>query len=93
MQWNSTYGGVYNDWTNSIVQTIDGGYVLAGGTTSYGAGSTDFWLVRVSADISEFPTLAVPITVVTTVTTIMIAAKTKSRARAKRYLMPRARNT
>ncbi len=46
MQWNKTYGGTGYDQCNSVVQTSDGGYAMAGSTTSYGAGSDDFWLVK-----------------------------------------------
>ena len=49
-QWNQTYGGASNnDEAWSLVQTGDGGYALAGYTTSYGAGSSDFWLVKTDA--------------------------------------------
>ena len=44
--WNHTYGGKGNDVAFSVVQTTDGGYALAGDTTSFGAGSWDFWLVK-----------------------------------------------
>jgi hypothetical protein len=47
--WNKTYGGTGDDRATSIVQTRDGGYVLAGSTTSFGAGSGDFWLVKTDA--------------------------------------------
>jgi hypothetical protein len=50
MEWNKTYGGTGNEWTLSVVQTIDGGYTLAGYTDSFGAGSYDLWLVRTDAD-------------------------------------------
>ncbi len=46
MQWNKTYGGTGYDYAYSVVQTGDGGYALAGGTASLGAGSLDFWLIE-----------------------------------------------
>ena len=49
MQWNNTYGGTENDVAFSVVQTGDGGYALAGYTQSFGAGYTDFWLVKTDA--------------------------------------------
>ena len=45
-QWNKTYGGAGDDFACSVVETGDGGYALAGGTASFGAGSFDFWLVK-----------------------------------------------
>ena len=49
IKWNRTYGGLLNDRVDSLVTTGDGGYVLAGSTTSFGAGSTDVWLVKVDS--------------------------------------------
>jgi len=46
MQWNKTYGGADLDLAYSMIQTLDGGYAIAGETSSYGAGSDDFWLVK-----------------------------------------------
>ncbi|MCJ7423483.1 hypothetical protein MUP01_04340, partial [Candidatus Bathyarchaeota archaeon] len=45
-QWNKSYGGTNYDQPCALVQTGDGGYALAGGTDSFGAGSRDFWLVK-----------------------------------------------
>jgi len=45
-EWNKTFGGTGGDYAKSVQQTSDGGYALAGGTDSYGAGSSDFWLVK-----------------------------------------------
>ena len=46
MEWNQTYGGPEFDYANSLIETSDGGYAIAGGTSSFGVGETDFWLVK-----------------------------------------------
>jgi ABC-type transport system substrate-binding protein len=45
-QWNRTYGGSDDDSADSLIQTSDGGYAIAGSTNSFGAGGADFWLVK-----------------------------------------------
>lgn len=45
MMWNSTFGGTYNDCANSIMQTNDGGYVLAG-YTSISEDQQATWVVK-----------------------------------------------
>jgi predicted secreted protein len=47
--WSQTYGGAEHDVAYSLVATSDGGYALAGYTQSFGAGGTDFWLVKIDA--------------------------------------------
>ncbi len=47
--WNKTYGGNLTESENAMVQTIDGGFAMAGNTNSFGAGSNDFWLVKTDA--------------------------------------------
>jgi hypothetical protein len=44
--WSKTFGGVRQEVANSIIQTSDGSYVLAGWTHSYGAGSNDAYVVK-----------------------------------------------
>jgi hypothetical protein len=44
--WDRTYGGSANDVANSLIQTTDGGYAVAGGTESKGAGGWDFWFIK-----------------------------------------------
>jgi uncharacterized delta-60 repeat protein len=44
--WQKTYGGTNGDFAFSVQQTSDGGYVVAGGTSSFGAGGSDFWLLK-----------------------------------------------
>ena len=46
--WRRRYGksGLINEIGNSLVQTSDGGYAIAGSTDSFGAGYTDFWWIK-----------------------------------------------
>jgi hypothetical protein len=44
--WTRTYGGDGDDIARSVQQAADGGYVLAGSTESFGAGNSDFYLVK-----------------------------------------------
>jgi hypothetical protein len=45
VMWDTTFGGDGNEWGNSVIQSADGGYVVAGFTGSTGAGGYDAWLV------------------------------------------------
>ncbi len=51
--WSRTFGGTDFDWAESVQQTSDGGYILAGSTYSFGAGSTDMYLVKTDANGGE----------------------------------------
>lgn len=44
--WSKTFGGTSDDQGYSVVQTGDGGYILAGSTESFGAGDVDVYLVK-----------------------------------------------
>jgi len=44
--WTRTYGGSLEDKAISVIETSDGGYLLAGWTESFGAGAIDFWMVK-----------------------------------------------
>jgi hypothetical protein len=45
-RWTKTYGGADEDEGRSVRQTLDGGYIVAGKTASYGAGYDDFYLIK-----------------------------------------------
>lgn len=44
--WTHTYGGSLNEYCNAIIETQDSSYLLAGYTNSYGAGQSDYWLIK-----------------------------------------------
>lgn len=46
VQWTTTVGGSGNDYAYSIVSTFDGGYAIAGRTSSFGAGGDDVYLSK-----------------------------------------------
>jgi hypothetical protein len=50
MLWTRTYGGSSSEEARSVRQTIDGGYVVAGSTWSFGTGSMDFYIVKTNSE-------------------------------------------
>jgi hypothetical protein len=44
--WENIFSGAEDDDLNAAHQTLDGGYILTGTTSSFGAGGKDAWLVR-----------------------------------------------
>ena len=49
LQWSKTIGDTAYDIAQSIIQTKDGGYAVAGSTKSFGAGNYDFYIVKFNA--------------------------------------------
>jgi hypothetical protein len=48
-EWSKTYGEAASDMAYSMVETQDHGFALAGSTRSFGAGGSDFLLVKTDA--------------------------------------------
>lgn len=47
--WNQTYGGPSGDHGESVIETSDGGFAIAGYTSSFNDGDNDFWLIKTDA--------------------------------------------
>jgi hypothetical protein len=50
LQWTKTIGGKNKDSGRSLIQTSDGGYLIAGHTESFGAGKDDVYVVKLDAN-------------------------------------------
>jgi hypothetical protein len=76
MQWNQTYGGTEWESAYSLVATSDGGYAIAGSTSSFGAGHRDFWLVKTDelGNVPEAAWVVLPLLAIATVS-IFISKK------------------
>jgi hypothetical protein len=59
--WTRTYGGSGADYAYSVQETSDGGYVIAGGTMSFGAGRRDVWLLKLAGEAPP-PDVSIEIT-------------------------------
>lgn len=44
--WVRTYGGTADDYAEAVVQTLDGGYILAGWAYSFGFEDRNIWVLR-----------------------------------------------
>ncbi len=48
--WAKVFGGTNDDIATNVQQTSDGGYIIGGYTTSYGAGNSDFLVIKLGND-------------------------------------------
>jgi len=57
LQWARTFGGTQSEWARSIVQTLDGGYAMAGHTESFGTGDWAFLVMKLDSN-GDYPDCA-----------------------------------
>ena len=50
LQWSKPFGGASADYAYSVQQTSDGGYIMAGWESSFGAGSSDLYLIKTNSN-------------------------------------------
>jgi len=50
IEWRKSYGGGDNDVAKSVQLTSDGGFIVAGETSSFGKGDIDAWVFKLDAD-------------------------------------------
>ncbi len=50
VQWAKTYGGKNHDYGFCIRQTLDGGYIVVGETNSFGAASSDLYILKLDSE-------------------------------------------
>lgn len=48
--WSKSYGDAGVDEASAVQATLDGGYIVAGETSSFEKGNSDAWLLRVNGD-------------------------------------------
>jgi len=49
-EWQKSFGGSDRDLAYSVLQTVDGGYILAGRTDSFGPGGRDVYLIKLCSN-------------------------------------------
>lgn len=56
LQWSRFFGGNFTDTAEGVVETVDGGFIIAGGSDSEDTdvtnnkGTYDFWIIRIDAN-------------------------------------------
>jgi hypothetical protein len=76
MIFDQTYGGELVESGRTIFQKNDGGYIIAGSTSSFGQGENDFWLIKTdeNGEIPEFPSWTI-LTLFLTVSMLVLIYK------------------
>jgi hypothetical protein len=48
--WQKTFGGSNEDGASSVLETVDGGFIIAGETMSFGSGDYDVLVIKIDAE-------------------------------------------
>ena len=51
--WDTTFGGGDNETANAVIETKDGGFIIAGSTYSFAFASQDFWVIKTNSEGKE----------------------------------------
>ncbi len=52
-EWSSWFGGGNNDYGRAVLETVDGGFLLVGGTASFGVTYGGAWMVKTDSEGAE----------------------------------------
>jgi len=76
MEWTQTYGEDGDEGAQSLVESSDGGYAIAGYTNSFSDGYYDFWLVKTDefGNIPEAEWVVLPLLMIATLS-ILVSKK------------------
>ena len=50
IEWQYAYGGSDDDVAYAVQETSDEGYIIAGNTYSFGAGESDYWILKLTSE-------------------------------------------
>jgi len=50
IEWQRIFGGSYSDTARSVEKTSDGGYIVGASSSSFGAGDSDYFILKLDSD-------------------------------------------
>jgi hypothetical protein len=59
--WTKAIGGLGNEFAHSLIECCDGGYAVAGYSTSFGSGASDYYLVKLEPETGKMENYRPPV--------------------------------